>query len=79
MITGTAEVCPLDRDAVITALRIDQAGESTLPEFLEAIWHAGVVRYVVNLDARTVTYYGSTGEVYVESYPQAQVDHLHRK
>ncbi len=79
LITGTVEVCPFDRDAVITALRTDQAGESTLPEFLGAIWHAGVVRYVVDLDARTVTYYGSTGENYVESYPQVQVDHLQRK
>ena len=55
LITGTVEVCPFDRDAVITALRTDQAGQSTLPEFLAAIWHAGVVRYLVDLDAHTVT------------------------
>lgn len=73
LITGTVEVCPFDRDTVITALRTDQAGQSTLPEFLAAIWHAGVVRYLVDLDAHTVTYYGSTGEHYVESYPQVQV------
>ncbi len=78
LITGTAEVPPFDRDAVITALRTDQAGGSTLPEFLAAIWHAGVIRYVVDVDARTVTYHGSTGENYVESYPHVQVDHLQR-
>ena len=72
LITGTVEVCPFDRNAVITALRTDQAGQSTLPEFLAAIWHAGVVRYLVDLDARTVTYYASTGENYVESYPQVR-------
>jgi uncharacterized protein YbcV (DUF1398 family) len=33
---------------------------------------------VVDLDARTVTYYGSTGENYVESYHHVQVDHLQR-
>jgi uncharacterized protein YbcV (DUF1398 family) len=78
LLTGTAEVSSFNRDAVITALRTDQAGDSTLPEFLEAIWHAGVIRYVVDLDARTVTYYGSTGENYVESYHHVQVDHLQR-
>jgi uncharacterized protein YbcV (DUF1398 family) len=37
LLTGTAEVSSFNRDAVITALRTDQAGDSTLPEFLEAI------------------------------------------
>jgi uncharacterized protein YbcV (DUF1398 family) len=35
-LSGTVEVPPFDRDALITALRIDQAGESTFAKFLEA-------------------------------------------
>lgn len=69
---GLLDVAQFDRDAVIRALRADQAGETTLPEFLIAAWRAGVVRYVVDLDARTVTYYGPQGDNYVEAY--ANVD-----
>jgi uncharacterized protein YbcV (DUF1398 family) len=63
-----------DRDALIRALRTDQAGESTFPEFLAASWRAGVIRYDVDFNARTVAYYGCTGEEYVESYPSIEVD-----
>jgi uncharacterized protein YbcV (DUF1398 family) len=49
-------------------------GENTFPEFLSASWHAGVVRYDVDFDARTVTYYGCNGEKYVEDYPAANVE-----
>lgn len=73
LITGMADVPPFDRDALIGALRTDQAGESTFPEFLMAAWKAGVVSYDVNLIARNVTYYGSGGESYVESYPTAKL------
>lgn len=73
LITGIADVPPFDRDALITALRTDQAGESTFPEFLMAAWKAGVVSYDVDLVARTVTYYGSGGESYVESYPAVEL------
>jgi uncharacterized protein YbcV (DUF1398 family) len=73
LITGMADVPPFDRDALITALRTDQAGQSTFPEFLAAAWKAGVVSYDVDFSARTVTYYGSGQEKYVESYPAAEV------
>ena len=73
LVMGVADVPPFDRDALITALRTDQAGESTFPEFLMASWKAGVVSYDVDLIARTVTYYGSSGENYVESYPAANL------
>jgi len=72
LITGTADVPPFNRDALIAALRTDQAGQSTFPEFLTAAWKAGVVSYDVDFIARTVTYYGSGGESYVESYPAAK-------
>lgn len=69
LLSGTADVPAFDREALIKALRIDQAGESTFPEFLAGSWQAGVVRYDVDFAARTVAYYGCHGEQYVESYP----------
>jgi uncharacterized protein YbcV (DUF1398 family) len=71
--TGTMDVPPFNREALITALRTDQAGESTFPEFLAASWRAGVVRYDVDFIARTVAYYGCNGEEYVEAYPAVEV------
>jgi uncharacterized protein YbcV (DUF1398 family) len=68
-----ADVPPFSRDALITALRTDQAGNSTFPEFLIATWRAGVVRYDVDFAARTCTYYGAGEEEYVESYPAVEV------
>jgi uncharacterized protein YbcV (DUF1398 family) len=73
LVSGTADVPTFDREALIKALRIDQAGESTFPEFLVASWRAGVVRYDVDFAARTVAYYGCNGEQYVESYPTVDV------
>ncbi|MEO8902088.1 MAG: DUF1398 family protein [Polyangiaceae bacterium] len=70
---GTADVPPFDHEALIRALREDQAGRTSFPEFLEASWRAGIIRYDVNLEARTVTYYGCLGEEYVEAYPTVEV------
>jgi uncharacterized protein YbcV (DUF1398 family) len=66
------DVPAFDRDALIRALRTDQAGEGTFPEFLEASWRAGVIRYDVDFAARTVTYLGCNGEVYIEAYPAVE-------
>ena len=74
LLSGTADVPALDRDALIRALRTDQAGESTFPEFLMASWQAGVIRYDVDFNARTVIYYGCNDEEYVEAYPAADVE-----
>jgi uncharacterized protein YbcV (DUF1398 family) len=71
--TGMVDVPPFDRDALITALRTDQAGRSTFPEFLMASWRAGIVRYDIDLAARTCTYYGASGEEYIESYSAVDV------
>lgn len=73
LVTGTADVPPFDEGALISALRADQAGDTTFPQFLEASWRAGVVRYEVNLEARTVAYQGCNGEEYVETYPAVVV------
>lgn len=74
LISGTVDVPAFDREALIRALRIDQSGESTFPEFLAASWRAGVVRYDVDFGARKVAYQGSNGEQYVEAYPAVDLD-----
>jgi uncharacterized protein YbcV (DUF1398 family) len=74
LLSGSAEVPPFNQEALIAALRTDQAGESTFPEFLASSWRAGVVRYDVDFRVRTVAYYGCHGEEYVESYPAVEVE-----
>lgn len=69
LIDGMSDVSRLDRDALIAALRADQAGHTTFPEFAAAAWRAGVLRYVVDLDSRTCTYWGLPDESYIEHYP----------
>ena len=59
--------------SIIKALRIDQAGESTFPEFLKASWEAGVVSYIVDFEKRVVIYYGVLGESYAEIYPAVEI------
>jgi uncharacterized protein YbcV (DUF1398 family) len=71
--SGTTDVPPFDREALIKALRTDQAGNSTFPEFLKASWRVGVVRYDVDFTARRVAYYGAHDEQYVEEYPAVEV------
>jgi uncharacterized protein YbcV (DUF1398 family) len=73
LIDGMAEVPPFNREALISALRVDQAGRSTFPEFLQASWKAGVVGYDIDLIGRTCTYHGAGGETYVESYPEVEL------
>jgi len=74
LVSGTVDVTRFDREALIAALRTDQAGKSTFPEFLSASWRAGVVRYEVDFAAREVAYFGANGESYIESYPAVQLD-----
>ena len=73
LVTGTVDVPPFDRDALIKALRTDQAGNSTFPEFLAATWRAGVIRYDADFLGRKVAYYGCNGEEYVEDYLAVEV------
>ena len=68
LVNGAVDVPVFDEAALIKALRVDQAGESTFPEFLTASWRAGVVRYDVDLEVRTVAYQGCNGEEYIEAY-----------
>ena len=73
LLIGTWDVPSFDAEALIRALRIDQAGESSFPEFLAATWRAGVVRYDVDFNERMVVYQGCNAEQYVEAYPAVQV------
>ena len=73
LVSGTVDVPPFDREALIVALRTDQAGKSTFPEFLAATWRAGVIRYDVDFAVRRVAYFGSNGEEYTEEYPVVQL------
>ncbi len=73
LISGTVDVPPFDREALIIALRTDQAGKSTFPEFLVATWRAGIVRYDVDFAKRIVTYYGCNSEEYAEQYPAVEI------
>lgn len=72
LITDIAEIPVFDQDALIKALRIDQAGESTFGGFLHSAWKAGVVHYEVDFTHRTVDYRGIQNESYTESYPAVQ-------
>ena len=72
--TGMTDVASFDSKGLILALRADQAGNSTFPEFLQAAWAAGVVGYTVDLEKRNVSYFGGLGEVYVEEYPTVDLN-----
>lgn len=74
LVSTTTDIPPFDRDALVKALRIDQAGMSSFPEFLKASWEAGVVSYVVDFEKRVVTYYGALNESYSENYPAIEID-----
>jgi uncharacterized protein YbcV (DUF1398 family) len=74
LVSGAADIPAFDREKLIRALRVDQAGESTFPEFLAASWLSGIVRYDVDFLARSVTYYGCNGEEYVETYPAVGIE-----
>lgn len=69
----TTVVPPFDADALVSAIRTDQEGRSTFPEFVEASFRAGVVRYEVDLHARECRYVGTRGESYVEPYPRVDL------
>ena len=73
LVSGAVDVPTFNRESLIAALRTDQAGESTFPEFLEATWRAGVVRYDVDFAARSVAYLGCNGEEYIEAYPRVEI------
>ncbi|HWG76469.1 MAG TPA: DUF1398 family protein [Steroidobacteraceae bacterium] len=73
LLSGAADVPAFNQEALVRALRTDQAGQSSFPEFLDASWRAGVVRYEVDLIERTVTYYGCNDDAYTERYAAVEI------
>jgi uncharacterized protein YbcV (DUF1398 family) len=73
LISSAADVAAFDREGLVRAIRHDQAGDGSFPEFLEAAWRSGVVGYDVDFEARTVRYYGANGDHYVEEYPAVEI------
>ncbi len=74
LLTGIHAIPNFNQEAVVVALRTDQEGKSTFPEFLKAAWEAGVIGYDVDFTKRNVIYYGANGESYFEEYPAATLD-----
>jgi len=74
LITGTHDVPKFNREALIVAIRKDQRGESTFPEFLQNAWNAGVVSYDADFVKRHVIYFGVNGESYLEEYPEIEIE-----
>ncbi len=73
LVTGSFEIPKFNREGLIQALRTDQAGQGTFPEFLKSSWQAGVIIYDVDFIERKVTYYGALGDFYTEEYPVVEV------
>lgn len=73
LVTGTHDVPTFNREALIVAIRTDQRGESTFPEFLQNAWNAGVVSYDADFVKRHVIYFGVNGESYLEEYPEVSL------
>lgn len=73
LINETSEIPKFNQETLIKALRTDQAGESTFPQFLKSSWESGVIGYDVDFEKRTCTYFGANGESYIEKYPAVEV------
>jgi len=59
-----------DASGVDAAVRAIQAGQIRYIEFCRRILRAGCVAYIVSLAGRRAVYYGRTGEIHVELFPQ---------
>ena len=71
---GATLVAGFDENALVAAVRADQEGRSTFPEFVAAAWRAGVMSWTVDLAARTCTYRSASGrDTYAESYPAVEI------
>jgi len=73
LISGSYEIPKFNLESLIAAIRADQQGLSTFPEFLESTWKAGVIGYDADFVHRKVTYFGVNGENYMEEYPAVEV------
>ena len=69
IVKGTHEIPAFNRTKLIQAIRKDQEGLSSFPEFMCSAWEAGVVSYEVDFIERKVSYYSLYGQSYLEEYP----------
>lgn len=76
LIGSMVEIPRFDESLLQATIDADKNGKTTFPEFLQAIWQAGVVEYTVDFDERVVVYYGSNDEIYSEEYDLVKVDGL---
>jgi uncharacterized protein YbcV (DUF1398 family) len=76
LVSGATEIPVFNEELLVSAIRADQSGETTFPEFLVSAWQAGVVGYEVDLEERKVSYFGIKRERYVESYPKVEVNNF---
>lgn len=74
LVAGIVDIPPFDEVALIHAIREEQAGRSTFSEFLNAIWYAGITRYIVDFSARRIVYQGCFGDEYEETYPAVTIN-----
>lgn len=73
LFSGVQEIPMFNQQALITAIKNDQNGETSFHEFLQAIWNAGVISYEVDFLARTVNYQGINCESYLETYHAVEI------
>lgn len=69
---ATAPATAFSEPGVVAPLRAVQAGKIKYAEFCEQIAAAGCVGYMVSIAGKRVTYYGRTGDAYVEWFPGAK-------
>lgn len=74
LIQGFITIPSYNEKALINAIRKDQRGESTFPEFLQATWDAGIVEYLVDFKNRSVCYKSYKDEQYTEHYPDVDLN-----
>lgn len=74
LVETTVDIPLFNREALIQALRVNQSGQSSFPEFLKASWEAGVISYMVDFQNRLVIYYGVSGDSYTEKYPAVDIE-----
>ena len=74
LVEGSEIIPHFNKENLIKAIRTDQRGESTFPEFLMSAWLAGVTWYKVDFDNRTVTYGDAQNNIYVENYPLVEIE-----
>ncbi|MEZ4704855.1 MAG: DUF1398 family protein [Bdellovibrionota bacterium] len=73
LVTEAADVPEFNSNALIQALRMDQTGKCSFPEFLASSWEAGVIGFDVDFEKQTCTYFGAKGETYVEKFPLMEI------